>query len=109
MARGWVSALAQGLVKAPLLVYRYTISPFTPAACRHLPSCSAYADEAIARFGPWYGAWVASARILRCNPLGSHGLDPVPEKLSPGVRWFCPWRAGRWTGGHIKEKFYTDG
>ena len=107
MARRWLVAMVSGTVKAPLLVYRYCVSPFTPAACRHIPSCSAYANEAIARFGPWYGAWAAVARILRCNPLGSHGLDQVPDALPRNIRWYRPWAAGRWTGAHIRQKFHT--
>ena len=47
-------------------------------ACRHVPSCSEYAREAIARHGAWRGAWLAIARLSRCDPLGSSGLDPVP-------------------------------
>jgi putative membrane protein insertion efficiency factor len=47
-------------------------------ACRHVPTCSEYAREAIARHGAWRGAWLAIARLSRCHPLGSSGLDPVP-------------------------------
>jgi putative membrane protein insertion efficiency factor len=47
-------------------------------ACRHVPSCSEYACEAIARHGAWRGGWLAMARLSRCHPLGSSGLDPVP-------------------------------
>ena len=47
-------------------------------ACRHLPSCSEYACEAIARHGAWRGGWLALARLGRCHPLGTAGLDPVP-------------------------------
>ena len=47
-------------------------------ACRHVPSCSEYAREAITRHGAWRGGWLAMARLARCHPLGSSGLDPVP-------------------------------
>ena len=51
--------IGRGLV----MLYRYTLSPLIGPRCRHLPSCSDYADEAIARFGLWAGAWMALARI----------------------------------------------
>ena len=60
--------------------YQRSISPMFPPACRYSPSCSQYAVEAIERFGAIKGSWLAIKRILRCNPLGGHGYDPVPEK-----------------------------
>lgn len=58
--------------------YRHYISPFTPAACRYTPTCSQYAVEAIRKYGPFKGGWLALKRILRCNPWGGSGYDPVP-------------------------------
>ncbi|HEY5499318.1 MAG TPA: membrane protein insertion efficiency factor YidD [Bacteroidales bacterium] len=58
--------------------YQYAISPLTPASCRYTPTCSQYAVEAIQKYGPFKGAWLALKRILRCNPWGGHGYDPVP-------------------------------
>jgi len=87
-------ALGRGLVT----VYRYTLSPLIGPRCRHLPSCSEYADEAIGRFGLWAGGWMALARILRCNPFGTHGLDFVPKALPVEAHWWTPWRYGRWHG-----------
>lgn len=58
--------------------YRNCISPFTPAACRYTPTCSQYAIEAIQKYGPFKGGWLAFKRILRCNPFGGSGYDPVP-------------------------------
>lgn len=58
--------------------YRNCISPFTPAACRYTPTCSQYAIEAIQKYGPFKGGWLALKRILRCNPFGGSGYDPVP-------------------------------
>ena len=82
----------RGLVK----LYRFTLSPLLGPRCRHLPTCSDYADEAIGRFGLWAGGWMAFARILRCHPWGTSGLDFVPEHLPDGAQWFLPWRYGRW-------------
>lgn len=58
--------------------YRNCISPFTPPACRYTPTCSQYAIEAIQKYGPFKGGWLAFKRILRCNPFGGSGYDPVP-------------------------------
>jgi putative membrane protein insertion efficiency factor len=58
--------------------YQLTLSPFFGGACRFVPSCSAYAREAIERHGAWRGSWLALRRLSRCHPLGSSGLDPVP-------------------------------
>ena len=54
------------------------LAPRTCGACRHIPSCSEYAREAIARHGAWRGGWLALARLGRCHPLGTAGADPVP-------------------------------
>jgi putative membrane protein insertion efficiency factor len=68
--------------KAPLLallrIYRVAISPALGPACRFEPSCSAYAEEAIERFGPLQGGYLALRRILRCHPFHQGGMDPVP-------------------------------
>ena len=58
--------------------YQNGISPFLGAKCRYTPSCSAYGMEAIRKYGPWKGGWMALKRILSCNPWGGHGYDPVP-------------------------------
>jgi uncharacterized protein len=84
--------------RALVTLYRYTLSPVIGPRCRHLPTCSDYADQAIARFGLWAGAWMAFARFLRCNPWGTDGLDFVPETLPATAHWFLPWRYSRWRG-----------
>ena len=48
--------------------------------CRHEPTCSNYAIVAIERHGILKGCWLSIKRILRCNPFGTYGYDPVPEK-----------------------------
>lgn len=71
--------------KALLLLisfYRYAISPLLPSRCRYYPTCSAYADESIRRYGAIQGGWLALKRLSRCHPWGSHGLDPVPDSPS---------------------------
>ena len=66
---------------APIRFYQKCISPLFPPACRFTPTCSEYAVQAIERFGVIKGTALAVRRILRCNPWGGHGYDPVPEKV----------------------------
>jgi putative membrane protein insertion efficiency factor len=83
---------ARGLVHA----YRCTLSPLIGFHCRHLPTCSVYADGALDRFGLWAGGWMTLARLCRCHPWGTSGLDLVPDSPPDGARWYLPWRYGRW-------------
>jgi putative membrane protein insertion efficiency factor len=92
----WPGYTARGLVR----LYQITLSPFIGFHCRHLPTCSEYAIEALDRFGFWGGGWMTCARLCRCHPLGTSGLDFVPRALPPQVRWYIPWRYGRWRGTH---------
>ena len=66
------------LMLLPIHFYRYCISPMTPAACRFAPTCSVYAIDAIKKYGPIKGGYLTIKRILRCNPWGGSGYDPVP-------------------------------
>jgi hypothetical protein len=84
--------------RALIWVYRHTLSPLVGYNCRHLPTCSVYGDEAIDRYGLWAGGWMTLARLLRCHPFGTHGIDLVPSALPAGARWYLPWRYGRWRG-----------
>ncbi len=72
-----MSILAR-VLSAPIHLYRLAISPLIPNACRYQPSCSAYALEAMERHGAAKGFWLTLRRILRCQPWGGHGYDPVP-------------------------------
>jgi putative membrane protein insertion efficiency factor len=71
---------ARWLALAALRVYQVFLGPFFGGACRFEPSCSAYAYEAIERFGAARGAWLGMKRLLRCRPFSAGGYDPVPEK-----------------------------
>jgi len=70
---GWIFLI-------PVYFYKYAISPFTPASCRHVPTCSTYAVEAIKIHGPFKGVWLATKRISHCHPWGTSGYDPVPPR-----------------------------
>jgi hypothetical protein len=75
----------------PVHFYRFAISPFLPPSCRHVPSCSQYALEALRFHGPLAGSFLAINRIFRCRPGGTHGYDPVPRfrfrKYKPFIRY----------------------
>lgn len=76
----FVSTIIAGLLRGLILTYRYTLSAVMGRTCRFAPSCSEYAEEAIARHGPLRGSWLALKRIARCHPWGGSGYDPVPEE-----------------------------
>ena len=80
MIGNFVGAILRGLIRA----YQLLISPLLGPRCRHLPSCSEYTAEAIALHGPVRGGWMGLRRIVRCNPWGTSGYDPVPG--SDGAR-----------------------
>ncbi len=84
-------------------VYRHTLSPLIGFHFRHVPTCSAYGDEAIARFGRWAGGWMPMARLLRCQPWGTSGIDNVPGAIAADQRWYLPWRYARWRGVNDRE------
>ena len=59
--------------------YQLLISPYLAGSCRFEPTCSSFALDALDQHGPFWGAWLALKRILRCRPFGGYGYDPVPE------------------------------
>jgi uncharacterized protein len=80
MIRSVYSALVW-LVLLPVHVYRTVLSPLKRGpSCRFLPTCSEYAIDAVRKRGIFVGAALAVWRILRCNPLGRGGYDPVPAR-----------------------------
>lgn len=67
------------LLRALIRLYQIVLSPWLGNQCRFAPTCSHYADEAIARHGALRGSWLAVRRVLRCHPFAEGGFDPVPE------------------------------
>ena len=92
------TGIAQDFARLLVAAYRLTLSPLIGYNCRHLPTCSQYADEAFERHGFWAGGWMTLARISRCHPLGTSGLDFVASAPPANARWYLPWRYGRWRG-----------
>lgn len=71
-----MSALLQQLIRA----YRYFLGPLLGPSCRFHPSCSQYAEEALATHGLFSGGWLAARRLCRCGPWHAGGYDPVPPR-----------------------------
>lgn len=63
-----------GLIK----LYKWVLSPLLPNSCRYYPTCSSYSIEALKKHGLLKGSWLSFKRIIRCNPWGGSGHDPVP-------------------------------
>ncbi|MDP2790155.1 MAG: membrane protein insertion efficiency factor YidD [Rectinemataceae bacterium] len=70
------------LISFPFLalirLYQILISPLLPPSCRFFPTCSAYSYQAISKYGPFKGGYLALKRILKCHPRNPGGFDPVP-------------------------------
>lgn len=94
-----IEKVAKAILSAPIHAYRWTLKPLLGHECRHLPTCSEFALEAIRINGAWRGAWLAASRIGSCHPWGTAGYDPVPDIRS--VRHpYAPWRFGRYRQAH---------
>ena len=79
--RNLAHLLSRGLVwlmLLPIRFYQIAISPLLGPSCRFTPTCSEYARQALIKHGPVKGLYLAIRRILRCNPWGESGYDPVP-------------------------------
>ncbi len=72
-----MSLLRQAAI-LPIRFYQIVISPLLPKSCRFVPTCSAYAIEAITTHGIVRGSWLTLRRLCRCHPWGGSGYDPVP-------------------------------
>jgi len=86
-----IGRFAARAVRVAIRAYQLTLSALAGSHCRHLPTCSAYMDEAIARHGLWAGGAMGIARLCRCHPWGTAGFDPVPKTLPSDARWWRPW------------------
>jgi uncharacterized protein len=78
MVRHWARVMPRQALIAAIRAYKLCLSPLLPSSCRYLPTCSDYAAEAIHRHGAWAGTGLALRRLLRCQPWGGSGWDPVP-------------------------------
>lgn len=96
IAMAAAGSVARGALIAIIDIYRAVLSPLITAsvgpACRFEPTCSAYAREAIGRYGIFVGGRLAFGRILRCRPGGGWGPDPVPQ--NPVVKVPAPHEPG---------------
>ncbi|MGH6935160.1 MAG: membrane protein insertion efficiency factor YidD [Methylocella sp.] len=86
-----LSSIGRVAAHFAIRAYQLTLSAIAGGHCRHLPTCSAYMDEAIARHGLWAGGAMGVARFCRCHPWGTAGFDPVPKTLPSDARWWRPW------------------
>ena len=75
--RRWVKKILVFPFIVLIKFYQLCISPLKPHTCRFTPTCSHYALEAFRKYGPIKGFWLSFKRILRCNPWGGSGYDPV--------------------------------
>ncbi|HOF15539.1 MAG TPA: membrane protein insertion efficiency factor YidD [Bacteroidales bacterium] len=73
-----MKAILSFIFIALIKIYQLLISPLFPPSCRFTPTCSAYGLEAIKKYGPFKGGWLALKRILSCHPWGKSGYDPLP-------------------------------
>jgi hypothetical protein len=74
----FISQALVWLLVWPIRFYQLAISPLLGPSCRFTPTCSEYAKQALIKHGPIKGMYLAIWRILRCNPWGGSGYDPVP-------------------------------
>ncbi len=73
----WIMMTIRQTFILPIRLYQKLLSPLMPPACRYTPSCSEYAAQAIERYGVVRGILKGTWRVMRCNPFGGSGHDPV--------------------------------
>lgn len=73
-----IKTITRHIFLLPVYAYKSFISPLTPPSCRYTPTCSTYMVQAVMKYGIFKGGWLGIKRILRCNPWGGSGYDPVP-------------------------------
>lgn len=70
------------IIVYPLLLiikfYQIIISPLLPSTCRYSPTCSEYTKQCLNKYGIIKGSFLSSKRIIKCNPWGGKGFDPIP-------------------------------
>jgi len=76
VARTVVAALKWGVL-AFIRIYQLCVSPHIGSRCRYSPTCSRYAYQAVSKYGPFRGGFMAMRRLLRCHPWSPGGYDPV--------------------------------
>ena len=82
----WAAGLpARTVLISAVKLYRLTLSGLLGGQCRFYPSCSAYAEEAVGSRGAAIGAALTTWRVLRCNPFGKGGVEPVPVNRDPAA------------------------
>ncbi len=91
-------------LKLPIYVYRYSLSAIMGRQCRHEPSCSLYAIDAINLNGAWKGFWLTLSRVWRCGPGGSHGFDPAPDLTDVSYPLWKAWSYGVWRKKSLAQK-----
>ncbi len=97
--------IGRWLALVGIRLYQRTISRVLPPSCRFVPSCSEYGYEAIERYGVVRGGAMAAWRVMRCNPWGGHGYDPVPDlnasAVGDGQRANLPFSIGDHRSGEV--------
>ncbi|NLK59987.1 MAG: membrane protein insertion efficiency factor YidD [Treponema sp.] len=73
-----MNKILTNILRGVIRLYQRFLSPLFPPSCRYHPTCSSYAYEAITKYGPAKGLYLAVRRILRCHPFHAGGYDPVP-------------------------------
>lgn len=91
-----ITFIPRRLAHYAIILYQLSFSMLIGRSCRHWPSCSHYVDEAMQKHGLWAGGWMGVARLCRCHPWGTEGIDLVPQQKPHLARWYKPWTYGLW-------------